>query len=62
MLFTGGFDDRAEVDQLMALLIVHEIGEALRPSVFEFNQDLDKLVVILKLRIDYLDVLFVLLQ
>lgn len=37
MLFTGGFDDRAEVNQLMTFLVVHEIGEALRPSVFKFN-------------------------
>jgi hypothetical protein len=37
MLFTGGFDDRAEVNQLVTFLIVHEIGEALRPSVFKFN-------------------------
>ena len=40
VLFGSGFDDLAEVKQLVQLFAVQEVGQSLRPRVFEFNQDL----------------------
>jgi len=49
----------AEVQKLVALFAIEEIRQALAPAIFEFNKYLDKLVVILQLWVDYLDVLLV---
>lgn len=62
MFFTCGLNNRWKVDQLMAFLTVHEICQTLSPSILEFNQDLNKFYIIFKLRIHYLNILFVLLK
>ena len=62
MFLSGGFDHRTEVDQLMAFLMVHEVGETLRPGVLEFYEDFYELDVVLELRVYHLDVLLVLFQ
>lgn len=46
----------------MALLVVHKVGQTLRPGVFEFDQNVDELRVVLELRVNHLDVLLVFLQ
>ena len=48
-----------EVQKLVALFAIEEIRQALAPAIFEFNEYLDELVVILQLWVDYLDVLLV---
>lgn len=50
------------MNQLMALLVVHEVRETLCPRVLEFYEDLDELVVVLQLRVDHFNILFVFLQ
>lgn len=62
MLLTRRFDHRGEMNELMALLAIHEIGKALGPGVFKFNQDLNEFNVVLQLWVNHLDVLFILLE
>jgi hypothetical protein len=47
VLLARGLNDLAEVQQLVESLAVEEIGEALAPAVFELDQDLDQLDVVL---------------
>lgn len=60
MLFAGGFYHLGEVQQLVELLRVEEIREALAPGVLELNQNLDQLYVIFELWVYYLYILFIL--
>ena len=60
-MFLGrGLDDLAEVQKLVALLRVEEVGQALAPRVLIVDQYLHQLLVVLQLRVDDLDVLLVL--
>ena len=49
------------MDKLVAFFAVHKVRQTLRPSILELNEDFNQFYIILKLRIHYLDVLFVLL-
>lgn len=46
----------------MAFLMIHKVSKPLSPSVFEFNQDFNEFNVVFQLRIDNLDILFVLFE
>ena len=50
------------MNKLLTLLAIHEVGQALSPSVFEFNKDFNELNIILKLGIYYFYVLFIFLE
>ena len=50
---------RREMNQLMTFLVVHEVSQTLRPCILKFDQYLDELHIILKLRVDHFDILFV---
>ena len=60
MLLADGFDDLREVQQLVQFLRVQEVGQALAPTVFELDENLDKFDVVFQLRVHHLDVLLVL--
>jgi hypothetical protein len=62
MLFSSGLDKRGEMDQLMALFMIHEISQTLRPSILELHQNLNQLDIIFQLWINYFDILFILLK
>lgn len=47
------------MEELVALLGIEEICQALGPSILIFNQYFNQLLVVLQLRVDNLDVLFV---
>ena len=46
----------------MALFAIHEISQALSPSILEFNQYFDKFNIILQLWIHNLYILFILFE
>ena len=48
------------MEQLVAFLAVQEVCQPLTPAILKFHQDLDKLDVVLQLRVDHLDVLVIL--
>jgi hypothetical protein len=50
------------MDQLMALLVIHEISQTLGPSIFELHQNLNQLNIVFQLWINYFDILFILLK
>jgi len=60
VLLADGFDDLREVQQLVQFLRVQEVGQALAPTVFELDENLDKFDVVFQLRVHHLDVLLVL--
>lgn len=47
MLFAGGLNDLAEVEELVEGLAVQEVGQALAPAVFELNKDFYQLSIVL---------------
>jgi hypothetical protein len=49
------------VEQLVTLLRVEEVGEALSPSVFVLNKDFNELLIVFELRIHHFYVLLVFL-
>lgn len=59
MFLGSGLYHLTEVQKLVHFLGVKEVGEPLTPRVLEFNQDLHELIVVLKLRVYYFDVLLV---
>lgn len=62
VLVRGRLHHLRKVEQLAQLSVVHEVGEALRPRVFELNEDVHELHVVLELGIHNLNVLLVLSQ
>lgn len=62
VFLADGLDYLGKVQQLVKLLRVEEVGQALAPAVFELNQDLHKLNVVLELWVDHFDVLLILAQ
>ena len=47
VLLPRGLNHRGEVNELVALLVVHEVSQALSPGVFKLDQNVDELRVIL---------------
>lgn len=43
VLFCSRFDYLRKMQKLVLLLTVHEVGQTLRPAVFELNQDFNEL-------------------
>ena len=62
MLLARRLNDLTEVEQLVERFAVEEVGQALAPAVFELDQDLHQLDVVLQLRVDHFNVLVVLAQ
>jgi len=62
VLLCSGFDDLAKMQKLVEFFGVQEVGKALRPTVFKFNQDFDKFNVVFQLWVDNFDVLLILTQ
>lgn len=50
------------MNKLVTLFAIHEVGQALRPGVLEFNKNFHQFNIVLELRIHYLDVLLVFFQ
>ena len=50
------------MDQLMALLVIHEISQTLGPSILELHQNFNQLNIVFQLWINYFDILFILLK
>ncbi len=59
VLFGGGLDDLREMQKLVALFGIEEVGQSLRPGVLILDQDLNELLIIFKLRVNNLDVLVI---
>ena len=47
------------MNELMALLVVHEVRQTLSPRVLEFNQNLNKFDIVFELWIDHFYILLV---
>lgn len=62
MLLAGGLHDLREVQQLSELLAVHEVGQALRPAVFELHQRFNQVTIVTQLRVYHFNVLLILAQ
>ena len=62
MLLGSGLDHLRKVKQLILLLAVHKVGQALRPAILELNKHVNKLTVVFELRVNNLNVLVVLAQ
>lgn len=50
------------MNQLVAFLAIHEIGQTLSPCILELDEYLDKFYVIFELWINHFNVLLVLFQ
>ena len=59
VLLSGSFYHWGEMDQLVALLMVHEIGQALCPRILKFEKNIDKLYVVFQLWIYNLNILLI---
>ena len=46
----------------MTLLVIHEISQTLGPVILELHQDFNQLNIVFQLRINYFDILFILLM
>ena len=62
MLLRSGFDHLAKMQKLVEFLRIQEVGQALRPTVFKFNQDFDEFNVVFQLWVDDFDVLLILTE
>lgn len=62
MLFSSGLDKGGEMDQLVALFVIHKVSQALRPCILKLHQNLNQLDIVFQLWINYFDILFILLK
>ena len=53
------FDNLRKVQELVAFFVINKVGQALAPTILEFNQDFYKFDVILELRINNFNILLV---
>ena len=62
VLFWGGFNNRGEVNELLAFLGWDEVCFAFLPALLKFNQSIHKILIILQLWVNAFNVFFVLAE
>lgn len=50
------------MDQLVTLLVIHKVRQALRPRILKLHQNLNQLNIVFQLWINHFDILFILLK